>query len=404
MSSTKRSGPAAPPFAAGEIPSLDGLRAASILIVFLSHAWRSGPFPGGFGVELFFFLSGFLITTLLGREFDAHGRIAFRAFYARRALRLGPPLLLTLILAAGLGAAGAARADFELGALASQILFYHNYHLILGGEGIFASGLSVLWSLAVEEHFYLVWPLMFLLIARGRLGGDGGLRAVALLLAAFLAWRAVKVLALGAEGIAITHATDTRFDSILYGALLALMQRSGAAARLFPDAALPRLALTGGALALLLASFAIRDPLFRDTLRYTIRGLALLPLFHYAVSRPRDLWHRPLNWGPARRLGLWSYTVYLVHVTAIEAIRGAGIAQDGAPLLIVLAGALSCLWAAAVHRFVEAPLKPLRARLGHAGAPKPGAAAAAERGKEKEARPHLYSMIVPRSPRRLAPK
>ena len=78
------------------IPSLDGIRALSILIVFLSHAGLSHIVPGTFGVTVFFFLSGYLITTLLRREYEKHGRICFGFFYMRRAFRILPPLYLIL--------------------------------------------------------------------------------------------------------------------------------------------------------------------------------------------------------------------------------------------------------------------------------------------------------------------
>src|SRR5690242_16753148 len=79
-----------------DIPSLDGFRAAAVTLVFLSHAWTVKWLPGNFGVTVFFFLSGYLITTLLRREFEKSGRISFRAFYLRRALRILPPFYLVL--------------------------------------------------------------------------------------------------------------------------------------------------------------------------------------------------------------------------------------------------------------------------------------------------------------------
>ena len=106
------------------IPSLDGLRAVSILIVLLSHAGVSQRIPGGFGVTIFFFLSGFLITTLLLREYDRNGTVSLRNFYIRRLLRLTPPLLLTLLAAAVLYMLGFVRGALDPATLLSQIFFF----------------------------------------------------------------------------------------------------------------------------------------------------------------------------------------------------------------------------------------------------------------------------------------
>ena len=151
------------------IPSLDGIRAVSIVIVFFAHA-RVMPFlPGGFGVTIFFFLSGFLITTLFYREADKFGKIDLRNFYIRRLLRLSPPLFITLALVYGLVALGAFEGVIRSDAIVSQVLYFYNYYSILSPdptEG--ALGLNVLWSLSVEEHFYLIFPFLFLYIMKNR--------------------------------------------------------------------------------------------------------------------------------------------------------------------------------------------------------------------------------------------
>lgn len=344
------------------IPSLDGLRAVSIGLVFCAHAGVSDLIPGGFGVTVFFFLSGYLITTLLVREHDRYGHVALGAFYLRRVVRLGPPILITLAAATALALAGLAGGDMSPTAYLSQLFFFFNYYGLTEGAQSSVEGLDVLWSLSVEEHFYLIWPLLFLAIAHGRLG----LGAVLALLAGILAWRAVRAMVFGHDEWAIYISTDTRFDSLLYGCLLALLAGRGQAARLFPDAAPVRIGLIAGALAVLAVTFVVRDELFRSTLRYTLQGLALMPLFHYAVARPGDLLFRPLNWAPVRQVGLWSYTIYLCHFVIILALERNGVAEIGDPLLIGLAAVLSCGFAALVYRLAEAPLKPLRARLtGH---------------------------------------
>lgn len=354
---------------AGQIASLDGIRAVSIALVFLGHAGLSTLIPGGFGVTVFFFLSGFLITTLLIREHDQHGHVAIGAFYLRRVVRLGPPILITLAAATALALAGLADGDLSPAAFLSQLFFLYNYYGLTAGAQTSVEGLGVLWSLSVEEHFYLLWPVAFIAIARGRLG----LRSVVAVLAVILLWRGVRVAVLGHDEWTIYTSTDTRLDSLLYGCLLALLARRGLAGRLFPDTTPLRIGLIAGALAVLVATFVIRDEIFRSTLRYTLQGLALMPLFHYAVTRPGDLMFRPLNWAPVRRVGVLSYTIYLCHYVIILALQHNGVGEIGDPLLIALSGVLAYGFAALVYRLAEAPLKPLRARLsGHAARPSPG--------------------------------
>ncbi|WP_176556173.1 acyltransferase family protein [Rubellimicrobium rubrum] len=212
------------------IPSLDGLRAASILIVLLSHAGASCLIPGGFGVTVFFFLSGFLITTLLTREHDRYGSIALGAFYLRRLVRLGPPLLACLLLAGVAAMLGLAGADLDRSTLVSQILFYYNYHSLLTGSDEWVNGLGILWSLSVEEHFYLIWPALFIAIGRRWIG----LRHLIVLLVALLVWRSFRYFVLGSSEWSIYISTDTRFDSLLYGCVLALMHWRGVAGQVFP--------------------------------------------------------------------------------------------------------------------------------------------------------------------------
>lgn len=344
------------------IPSLDGLRAVSIILVLLAHAGLSEVIPGGFGVTVFFFLSGFLITTLMTREQDRHGAVSLRAFYLRRVLRLGPPILITMAAATLLVLAGLAQGDLSPVAYLSQLFFVYNYYSLTPGAESSVAGLGVLWSLSVEEHFYLVWPVMFIGIARGWFG----FRAILVLLVVILLWRVVRVFAFGDGEWEIYISTDTRFDSLLYGCLLALLIWRGQAGRLFPDAPQVRLPLIAAALAVLVVTFVVRDEAFRSTLRYTLQGIALMPLFHYAVQRPQDPIFAPLNWAPVRMIGVWSYTIYLCHFVIIHALAYNGVTQIGEPAMMGLSAVLSCAFAAAVYRFAEQPLKPLRARLtGH---------------------------------------
>ncbi len=343
------------------IPSLDGLRAVSIAFVFFAHAGVSPLIPGGFGVTVFFFLSGYLITSLLIQEHAQHQSIAIKAFYLRRVVRLGPPLLITLAFAALLVLLGIADGDLAPATILSQIFFYTNYFNLYGPDvGNNVQGLGILWSLAVEEHFYLFYPWVFILLARGRIG----LRTIAALLAAVLIWRMICFYGFGTSAWEIYTRTDTRIDSMLYGCLLALMAGQGKSGKWFPDKYM--YPLLGLACATLIVTFVLRDPAFRSTIRYSLQGLALMPIFHFAVTR-HELWmFKPLNWKPIRRIGQYSYTLYLVHFVIIKAMILQGFNQDNILLFTAVAALLSLAYAALVFEFAEKPLKPLRQRLtGH---------------------------------------
>jgi peptidoglycan/LPS O-acetylase OafA/YrhL len=160
------------PSAGFHVPSLDGLRAVSFLIVFAAHAGAE-LVPGGFGVTVFFFLSGYLITTLLRLEGEKTGRHSLRHFYFRRLLRIWPPFYIVLLGAVALRQSGFLRADtaLEAHAVASQLLHFSNYWIATHGWGGVAVGTGVYWSLAVEEHFYVAFPALFILLDRRGLTG-----------------------------------------------------------------------------------------------------------------------------------------------------------------------------------------------------------------------------------------
>ena len=174
----------------GYLPGLDGIRALAVIGVLLYHADLAWIHGGFLGVDVFFVLSGFLITSLILEEFDRSGRIDFAKFYLGRARRLLPPLVLMLAVVAVAAAffyrdvASQVRAD-----TIASIFYVNNWWYILNDSSYFEfigrpPLLKHLWSLAVEEQFYLVWPAVaFLLVRRA---GRRGVRIVALVLAAAL--------------------------------------------------------------------------------------------------------------------------------------------------------------------------------------------------------------------------
>jgi peptidoglycan/LPS O-acetylase OafA/YrhL len=342
------------------IPSLDGIRALSFLLVFLAHVGT--PYiPGGFGVTVFFFLSGYLITTLLRREAEKTGTVSFKLFYLRRALRILPPFYLVLSLALGLTLLGLLPSPFSWPALAAQALHYSNYWIVSRGWDGMLAGTGVYWSLAVEEHFYLLFPALYALMLRAGMSGRGQHAVLFLLCAVILIWRCSLVFGQGIIGDRTYIASDTRFDSMLFGCALAVW---GNPAMDFAQPEKPRLLEWLGAAAgigLLLTTFVVRDPAFRESVRYSMQGLGLYPLFHLMVRHPQLLVARFLNWRPLCFVGTLSYSLYLLHQVVINVVY----LNLPAPEVVraALSLAVSVLLAIAVWRYVEKPCAKLRGRL-----------------------------------------
>lgn len=362
-----------------QIPSLDGLRAVSFLIVFLGHAFSKRWIPGDLGLIVFFFLSGYLITTLLRMEFDETGRINFRDFYLRRVLRIFPPLYLVLGLGCVLTLTHVLANTLQPEAVLAQACHLTNYWIV--GHGWWygmAPGSWIFWSLAVEEHFYLVFPLVYLLMRRRGLSPKQQALTLLGLCAVVLAWRCLLVFGFHAPKDRMYPATDTRVDSILFGCILAVWHNPALdtglsfdtgvfSARLLKFLWLPLAVVT------LLASFVVPKvwPPFEQTLRYTFQGLALFPVFVAAIRYPAWGIFRGLNLGWMRTLGLLSYSLYLLHTTVLFGLHQHLHGSD--PVIGVLALAVSLALAGLIYRFVEKPCARLRRRLSHvlAGRTKP---------------------------------
>jgi peptidoglycan/LPS O-acetylase OafA/YrhL len=298
------------------IPSLDGVRALAFLIVFISHAGLKDLVPGGFGVTIFFVLSGYLITSLLRVEVERYGEIDIRSFYLRRAFRILPMLYLTLTVAILLGLAGETGGPVTLAAVLSQVLHWSNYYLIAHGPDSVVAGTIVLWSLAVEEHFYLLFPVLFRFTGR-RLSRQALGWLLASACAACLCWRLVLILVLHQPGVRTELGTDTRFDGLLFGCLMAVVANPARNdASWLTLKRVRRAALL--AIPVLLLTFLYRNEVFRDTWRYTLQSVALLPLFAYVITDRYSLAFRILNLRWLAQLGILSYSLYLVHAIILE--------------------------------------------------------------------------------------
>jgi len=219
----------------GRIPALDGLRALAVGLVLFSHAHVTRGFPthrfarlgdrlGSLGVDVFFVLSGFLITSLLCRELARSKRISLRAFYVRRLLRIVPAYACFLLLVAMLAAS--AQANITTGDWVAAGTYTMNFRSNPAWE------VGHLWSLSIEEHFYLLWPPLFAFLPRRV--------AVAALVAVLALEPGVRWAILLAAPLAASHVelwTFTRLDSIAAGCLLALLSRTDPGVRQLDQAA-----------------------------------------------------------------------------------------------------------------------------------------------------------------------
>jgi peptidoglycan/LPS O-acetylase OafA/YrhL len=363
------------------IPSLDGIRACAVMLVFVAHAGLKGLVPGEFGVTVFFFLSGYLITTLLRLEHEQSGAISFRAFYLRRVLRIFPPFYLALAVATALWLVGAlAGPDFrQEGAqgLTFQALFLTNYWVVLHGWWTgHAPGTWIFWSLAVEEHFYLAFPLVYLLLLRFVRGRGRQALILIGLCALVLAWRLVLVFVFAAGKDRTYVATDTRIDSILFGCILGVVA----------NPVLDQTRIEGGtwkfvlvplALLGLVVSFVIRDPWFQESVAYTLQGICLFPLFIAVVRFPNWGPFDLLNVAPVKFIGVLSYSIYLVHPAVLYGIQEWTSAYLPGLVQALLGLGLTIGIAYGIYRAVERPAARLRKRLSRALVPERPAAAAA---------------------------
>jgi peptidoglycan/LPS O-acetylase OafA/YrhL len=354
-----------PSIAAGSfhVPSLDGMRAVAVMIVFVGHAGLGHIVPGGFGVTVFFFLSGYLITTLLRREYEQHGTISFSKFYLRRVYRIFPPLYLVLAILIALELSGFLHREMSWTAVAAQLFHLTNYYLITYPSVEAAPVVPhtvPFWSLAVEEHFYLLFPLVLLaLLKRCSLGRAAGVLALGCVLV--LLWRLALLGIADDPGHYAYHATDTRIDSLLYGCVMGLWLNPAIDKAPGWIGGRGWAVLCAAALALLAVSFLWRSEEFRATLRYSLQGVALFPLFYCAVRYHRLPLFSWLNTRPVRALGLVSYTFYLCHYAAID-IAGKLLHVDGFARGLggfVLAAAFS----AACYVLIEKRFAAMRRKL-----------------------------------------
>jgi peptidoglycan/LPS O-acetylase OafA/YrhL len=307
-------------------PSLDGLRTIAVGIVLCAHGGVPYFRSGGTGVDVFFVLSGFLITTILITEHGRTGAIDFRNFYARRFLRLAPALILTCgVVAAGMRVCENRFPGTEIGLslsyTANWAIAFYNYHL---------TWLNHCWSLSIEEQFYLIWPLIIVSLERS----VRPTRTKILLLIAgavlIAVYRATKV------GVytdnRINFGLDTRMDTLMVGAALAYFvhrlpgRKASDAVSEFLGAVAP-VALAGIFAVINIVTWY--SPWMGWVGYGLVAGAAMLVIADLVIGR-HSLLARPLAWRPMVFIGRISYGLYLLHLPVYYMVEHA---MPEAPLM-----------------------------------------------------------------------
>lgn len=317
-------------------PALDGMRALAVSVVVAEHC--GVPLANAqAGVEAFFVLSGFLITTLLLERGDGLGR-----FYLNRAIRLCPPLFLLLIAYAATAPALFPNEDAAWNVFVAAF-YFTDMERALGSGG--PSALAHTWSLAVEEHYYLLWPLIIPLFARLKRS-----TAACLLFGLFIAacvWRGINLMAWG-DLRGAYYRFDTRASGLILGSALAFLPWRPSA----PNIGLVALA------ALAFVSMATDTaPLGWIVVGYTITEI-LAAYLVLSLDRQQTILSRALSWRPLVYIGQLSYAIYLWNFP----ISLLAIDRFDPTMTLLIVAPLSIGIAALSYEFIERPLKVLRHR------------------------------------------
>jgi peptidoglycan/LPS O-acetylase OafA/YrhL len=340
------------------IPAFDGMRAVAVFLVIGYHFGLPGV-PGAHGVLNFFVLSGFLITWILLKENDRTGKISLKAFYRRRILRIFPAfyvywfLLVAMLLVTG-------RHILWPHAI-SSFFYVTNYYNAINGDP--NTGFSHTWSLAIEEQFYLLWPLLLLLL-RNNLA-----RLTKVLIGIIVTvwvYRVILVYGFDVRQSWLFASFDTRLDSLMVGCLMAVTIRRGILAdwwrRVLSWWWAPPLLLV----MLLVSVFDGRLVIerYRDVIGFAIEPLMMAGLMALIVAHHTRWWARWLNWSWVRYLGRISYSLYLYQQITLDPVRKA---LHAFPEVVQLAGAVAVtvIVASGSYWIVERTFQRFRGRQAH---------------------------------------
>jgi peptidoglycan/LPS O-acetylase OafA/YrhL len=351
--------------AGSHLPALDGLRAVAVFTVVASHSNLPLRVPGDLGVSAFFVLSGFLITRLLVRERERTGEVSIRRFYLRRTMRIFPAYYAFLLLSYALDARAGQLWSNTL--LANSLTYTVNYFNAFNHHP--STSVAHAWSLAVEEQFYLLWPLAFVILApRGRRALVTGVGLAAL---GAVAWRSWLFLGAHVDPSYVYNAFDTRLDNLGVGCMLALAVDCdtvvAAAGRVAQRSWFPILTL-----ALLLTSRLAMPESYHYSIGFTVDALLVAILIVQLLQLYRTRLWSWLEWPTVRYLGAISYPIYLYHQWGASV--GRRIAGDAHAFEFAAGVMATIVLASGSYYVIERPFLKLKARYApetraHASAP-----------------------------------
>ncbi|UQU67876.1 acyltransferase [Couchioplanes caeruleus] len=343
--------------------ALDGVRALAVTAVVLFHAGIGGVRGGFLGVDAFFVLSGFLITSLLLAERARTGRIRLPAFWVRRARRLLPALLLVLLATVVAARYRLDGDDLRLvrGDAYAALAYVANWRMIFRGTGYAAataapSPLQHMWSLGIEEQFYLLWPLVVAGLAAWLTARHARTALAALCFAGAAASQVVCGRLFDPDAIGRAYyGTDTRAQALLIGAGLAALL-SGRAAGRAARTAVGALAVSGVAVTAWLWQVASEYASWMYRGGLTVAALATAAVVAHVMLSPGAPMARMLGWAPLAWLGRISYGVYLWHWPLFTFVTADATGLSRLPLLGVRLTATLAL-AVLSHHLVEQPIR-----------------------------------------------
>lgn len=343
------------------------MRGVAILLVVLAHAGLQFIVPGALGVTIFFVISGFLITRQLTVEMEASGKLNIKKFYVRRVFRLAPALLFYIALfTAILLPLG---SPITLTHLLSSIFYFANYYHIFVGFPDY-SPFIITWSLAIEEHYYIVFPFVLLLFRKHLRAAVPWLLAatvIALIWRVSLYDQCVRDPYWPMCGLPdfdrIAKGTDTVFDCILFGAIAALALHYYT--RIVHIYLINRRVFIGAAVVLLL-TLVWRDEKFRETLRYSLQAISIAILMMNILFGENISLNKILSSKQLIFIGKISYSLYLFHfgmLILLQAIyKHPGSLNGWFEIVVYFIGSFGL--AILSYKYVEQPMIKLRRRFG----------------------------------------
>jgi len=329
------------------VAALDGLRCVAALAVLIFHSWE-WPLPGGYlGVDIFFAISGYLITATLLEDRKRHGRILLTSFYQRRLRRLVPALVVVLILTRILWPN---RGPDYTAAARATLFYYANWKAVFDGPHSLG-WLAHAWSLSIEEQFYFLWPSALIAILSLSQNRRSAAKLVMVIIAILVVAKLMGTAA--SSSLFASSSTFARMDELLLGSALALSAPGPAE---HPSWLRRQASLTAFLTICVLLFFPNLHPHWLDYGGFTLVALMSAFIVRELTVVPGTTLSMLLGWRPLREIGKRSYGVYLFHypiVNWVGGFRKAGAMNAYLACVLQIGLPLALAWLS--YRFVEEP-------------------------------------------------